>query len=134
MASVVTIKILVDEPIDITAIARARNIMLHAQRNDSNKIVDWTVEDSQKVNDALADSICNDTYDSGDAFSDWMIYSASEAQFSGDSAGFWSNTFGWTTQDLATRFGSQMVNLPMSRGNDAMSIQAKSLIADLQAA
>ncbi len=52
----------------------------------------------------------------------YVIYSPNESACSSDGAGFWSNDFGWTTLDQATRFSEQekqVFDLPMSTGADA---------------
>lgn len=89
------------------------------QADEGGRIVDLQVGSTRRTNPALDDSIANDSYGQGDAFSDWIIFSRSEAMAS-DGAGYWSNEYGWTTRNLATRFASTAAcDLPMSAGADA---------------
>ncbi len=51
----------------------------------------------------------------------WVVYSPNESAIS-DSAGFWSNEFGWVQLDQATHFslGEALdAELPVSVGQDA---------------
>lgn len=51
----------------------------------------------------------------------WVVYSPNESAIS-DSAGFWSNEFGWVRFDQATRFSTEETGslpLPTSTGRDA---------------
>ncbi|MCA3168196.1 MAG: hypothetical protein ING22_06565 [Burkholderiales bacterium] len=52
----------------------------------------------------------------------YVIYSANEAALQ-SGAGFWSNEFGWTIEEEATRFSrleTETVNVPISTGADAV--------------
>lgn len=51
---------------------------------------------------------------------EFVIFSASEAMANDDGAGFWSNEFGWTTLEQATRFDQAGGLMPISAGNDAV--------------
>ncbi|MCW3660294.1 hypothetical protein ACVSNE_00210 [Pseudomonas aeruginosa] len=58
------------------------------------------------------------TSEVGDA---WVVYSPNESAV-GDSAGFWSNEFGWVTLDQATCFSAEEIGRlqpPISTGGDA---------------
>ena len=51
----------------------------------------------------------------------WVVYSPNESA-TGNSAGFWSNEFGWVPFDQATRFSAEetgSTQLPISTGGDA---------------
>lgn len=51
----------------------------------------------------------------------WVVYSPNESAIS-DSAGFWSNEFGWGQFDRATLFSAKetgSLQLPISTGGDA---------------
>jgi hypothetical protein len=50
----------------------------------------------------------------------WVIFSRSEAAASGDGAGFWSNEWGWTTKEQATRFDEGPLSIPISIAMDAV--------------
>jgi hypothetical protein len=52
----------------------------------------------------------------------YVLYSANEAALQ-SGAGFWSNEFGWTIEEEATRFSrleTETVNVPISTGADAV--------------
>lgn len=64
-----------------------------------------------------------------------VIFSASEAEASGDGAGFWSNLDGWTGLDAATWFSdaeAAALSVPMSSGNDAAFVTASEAAAYAQ--
>lgn len=51
----------------------------------------------------------------------WVVYSPNESAIS-DSAGFWSNKFGWVRFEQAARFSTEetrRLRLPISTGRDA---------------
>ncbi len=74
------------------------------------------------MNESLNDSVANETYAKGDAFGNWLLFSHSEAKKDSEdsAAGYWSNTYGWCTRDLATRFTCTSCSIPASVGMDAM--------------
>ena len=56
-----------------------------------------------------------------EAIDRWVLYSPNESAIS-DSAGFWSNEFGWVQLDQATQFSLEDAldaELPVSVGRDA---------------
>lgn len=124
MAYLVTVKLLLDEASEeaATALAQAAiNCITSQELANAETLVDSTIEDVSAVNESLDDSIANETYSEGDAFANWVLYSQSEADSdSDDNAGYWSNTYGWTSRDLATRFSSTSCDKPDSVGMDAM--------------
>lgn len=126
MAYIATIKILVDEANESTVYDGLNEMLRTAQEpvdeDDAETpwLLDWKFESVDPVNESLNDSIANETYAEGDAFNDWVIFSRSEA-VAQDGAGFWSNEYGWTTLDLATKFeGASVQDLPISAGMDAV--------------
>lgn len=118
MAYTATITILIDEA-DEVRVADSINEMLRTNwvENGGN-VVDWAIDHVGAVCEELNDSIANDTYQEGDAFREWVIFSRSEME-KGDGAGFWSNGYGWTTLDLATKFASTEGDKPVTAGDDA---------------
>lgn len=124
MAHIATVKILVDEANENAVYDGINEILRDAQMGGTNGefrgwVVDWKFESVEPTNEELNDSIANEAYAEGDAFSDWVIFSRSEA-VAQDGAGFWSNVHGWTTLEQATRFKSAFVrSLPHSAGMDA---------------
>ncbi len=120
-----TIKILVDEAKEAVVYDGLYEMLRIAQEpvdEDSDEtpwLLDWKVDSVDPTNESLNDSIANETYAEGDAFNDWVIFSRSEA-IAQDGAAFWSNEYGWTSLDLATKFdGSSAHDLPISTNMDA---------------
>lgn len=121
MATIAVIKVLVDETSVSNVHDSLNELLRQAQESENSNVLDWAIDDALPVHDALADSISNATYAEGDAFLNWVIYSPSQAKLSDDKAGFWSNEYGWTTLDLATRLTAQgPVNMVLSEENDAV--------------
>lgn len=125
MAFIATVTILVDEANETSVYDGINEILRNAQMGGPNGedrgwVVDWKFKSIKPANESLNDSIANETYAEGDAFNDWVIFSRSEA-IAQDGAGFWSNEYGWTTLDLATKFEDASVrDLPHSAGMDAV--------------
>jgi hypothetical protein len=123
MAYIATINIVVDETEEARLYDGINEMLRTAQEpveeDGAPWIVDWAFTSVEHVNEALNDAICNATYAEGDAFRDWVIFSRSEA-IAQDGAGFWSNEYGWTTLDLATKFDAIKRELPHSAGMDAV--------------
>ncbi len=122
MAFIATVTILVDEANETSVYDGINEILRNAQMGGPNGedrgwVVDWKFKSIKPANESLNDSIANETYAEGDAFNDWVIFSRSEA-IAQDGAGFWSNEYGWTTLDLATKFEDASVrDLPHRSGN-----------------
>ena len=125
MAYLVTLTVLVDEATEDLAETRVSYALKSIiSACPIGAVLDWQSVSVARANESLNDAICNDTYETGDAFKDWVIFSRSEAIASGDAAGFWSNEFGWTAFDLATRFSGADRDLPVSAGDDALWMSA----------
>lgn len=119
MAFIATLQILIDDPNESTVYDGLNELLRDAKAGGANGenqdwILDWKFASVDLASDSLNDSICNETYAEGDAFRDWVIFSPSEAATQ-DGAGFWSNEYGWTTLDLATKFGATTWELPSAR-------------------
>lgn len=127
MATIVKLELLIDNPNSDDTCETVNQLVQQASALGNDKIVDWTITDNFNVSAEIEDIITNDAYVKGDAFSDWVVYSRSEAAYSDDQAGYWSNEYGWTTFDLATRFDAKRRNLPVSRGGDATLMLLNSL-------
>lgn len=129
MAHIVTLRILVDKPDEVRVIDGVNEMLRAAQapvdedNGDGPWIVDWSLDSVDPVSEDLNDSMANETYDEGDAFRDWVIFSRSES-LRHDGDGFWSNEYGWTTLDLADKYSSVQHDMPYSAGNDAMMMLA----------
>lgn len=93
MAKVITIQVLCDE------YETKEKEILSAIKNHGG-VMDITVESIGITNDALDDSIANDTYEEGDAFRKWVIHHCSTNLF-------WSDEVGnWVALEFATRYDS----------------------------
>jgi hypothetical protein len=108
MAHIATIKILLDDK-DTGHIEASLNEMLATAQQPVEGgqkpwLVDWTVEAVDPVANCIAKAVADGTYSEGQMAGDLVLFSAAEAIASGDGAAFWSNEYGWTTLDLATRF------------------------------
>lgn len=123
MAYLATVTILIDEADEARACDGISEMLTAAQQpveeDGESWIVDWSIDSVATTTDELDDSICNDTYAEGDAFRDWVIFSRSEA-VAQDGAGYWSNEYGWTTLDLATKFDAINRERPLSAGMDGV--------------
>ena len=73
------------------------------------QVLDWSVSDARAVNETIRDSIVNETYVSGECFGEYIVVSTTKRP---QDASFWSNTYGWTAYDLATRFDATVADLP----------------------
>ena len=126
MAMLVTITLLVDDPDEVRVTDGVKEMLSAAQtpveEGQPSWIVDWAVDAVQPVLSELDDSIVNETYEDGDLSRDWVVFSATEAQRDTDDEryGYWSNEYGWTTLDLATRFDPIKRNLPSIGVPDAV--------------
>lgn len=123
MALLVKIEVLIDETDANLAIAHLEQALSTASQPageyDGSWLVDWSIDLPSPVHEEINDSIVNKTYQRGDFQKDFVIFSASEARASDDCAGFWSNEYGWTILDLATRFSAVTGSRPISVGMDA---------------
>lgn len=123
MAYLATVIILIDEA-DEARTLDGINEMLRTWQQPVEEdvapwIVDWSIVSVAEATDELDDSISNKFYAEGDAFRDWVLFSCSEA-VAQDGDGFWSNEYGWTTLDLATKFDAADRERPHSAGMDAV--------------
>lgn len=122
MAKIVTLKILVDDAGESDeAIEELVKTALMSSQPD-NGVLDYLVAAIEPIRDELGDSLVNETYQTGDAFNSWLIYSASEAKASNNNDGFWSYQYGWTSRDLATRLEPIAREMPHCVGDDAVMI------------
>jgi len=114
MARIVTLKLLIDEPDESKIHQEIAAMIGMAQQpvDDGNCpwLVDWTIESTYSVHKELDDSITNETYQEGDCARNWLAFSATKANES--DSGYWSNAFGWTSFDLATRYDCAHINAP----------------------
>lgn len=121
MAHIITLALFVDSDDEAQASIIAENSLETAKQKFGAYIVDSEIGTSA-ANASLCDSLVNETYKSGDAFSNWMIYSPSEAKASNGAAGYWSEEYDWTSFDLATRFSADAEVLPESAEDDVVFV------------
>lgn len=118
MAKIISLRLLVEDDFEMDLNEILSNIL----------VLDAVVDDESPVNNELEDSVVNETYSLGDAFIDWLIYAKSERDDDDPQSGYWSNSYGWGSRDLATRFeSSSPCSLPLSKGGDAMWVLAPKL-------
>lgn len=120
MAYLVNVSILVDESSRNVVYDGLNALFQKAESEENSTIIDYQISEAHSVHAALDDSISNDTYEEGDAFRGWVIFSQSEADASDGEAGFWSNDLGWCSLPNATVFDGRAVNLPITANNDAI--------------
>lgn len=118
MAYTATVTILIDEEEEASVTNSIHKMLRCSWVENGGNVVDWTISHLGAVCDEMKDSIANDTYAEGDAFRDWVIFSRSEME-KGNGAGFWSNEYGWTTLDLATKFAGTEGDKPATAADDA---------------
>jgi len=118
MAHTVTISILVDEVEEANVTDSVSEMLRNHMVGNGGNVVDWVIDHVVAVCEEMNDSIANGTYEEGDAFREWVIFSRAKMHESGG-AGFWSNDYGWTTLDLATKFASTGGDKPVTAADDA---------------
>lgn len=103
MASIITLSLFVDADTDLEGFSLAQVIDHIQTLRTSGRIIDGKFSSEQTIPE-LDDSVTNETYVSGEAFSKkWVWYSTSEQAKTG--FGYWSaETRGFEDQNLATRF------------------------------
>lgn len=97
MAFIMKLQIVADIPTEYVAEKLIRQLL-----NDYDAVVDVDVTDIKPLEASVEDAIVNETYESGEAFAAFIYYSPKQGNQAGN--GFWSNEYGWTTRDLASRF------------------------------
>ena len=93
MAKIVYAEILVDDDFDA--------VNFESLLKDQEAIIDFCVQE-KIVNAVIDDSIVNETYVIGDAFSNWIVF----RNESDPDSSYWSHEYGWVNFDLATKFDS----------------------------
>jgi hypothetical protein len=107
MAYLATLQLLIDAESESDATVLSSDIASQLQAD--GQVLDWSVKDARAVNDTVRDSIANETYVSGECFGEYIVVSTTKRP---QDASFWSNTYGWTAYDLATRFDATVADLP----------------------
>lgn len=112
MAYLATVQLLIESESESAATAYAQELLtLHA----SSKVVDSQVVNTSEVNETIRESIANGTYVMGACFGNYLVVRNHPRP---DQAAFWSNRYGWTSYDLATRFGADAIDIPASAAAD----------------
>lgn len=135
MAYIATLQVLVNDEDEARVRAGLQDMLRLAQEpvdryatgpQDPLWLADFRVATVDKANPLLSSALTAGTYSERLLDGELIIFSASEAMQSHERAGFWSNTFGWTTLDSATSFGADSgeVKLPSSVGMDAVWLLA----------
>lgn len=130
MAQLVTLKLVIDDTNEenvydgLNEMFRASQLPVDPMIDSKPWIVDWSISDVSETAPVLDKLIASGRYEEDKAFCDYVVFSPSEARASDDMAGFWSNSFGWTTLDLATKFDCLNRDMPIGLDNDAAMILA----------
>lgn len=115
MARLVTITVLVNDTNEKRIEGALEDMMVTAQgpidpdEDQQAWLVDFTIGLSYPVNPQLTEEIKAENYQ-GNGITDWVLFSPKEYGADDDRSGFWSNEYGWTTFDLATRFDPHAQN------------------------
>ena len=112
MAYIATIKLVINEFDERRVIDGLNDMMRNAQsevdddlEGENHWITDWAISQVDPAGDLIEKAIATGKYEDGYAFKDFVIFSPDEYGRD-DGAGFWSNEYGWTTLDLATKYES----------------------------
>lgn len=112
MSYIATIKIVINEFDGNRVIDGLNDMMRNAQSKVDDDlegknpwVTDWVISQVEPAGDLIEKAIATGKYEDGDAFKDFVIFSRDE-HGRDDGAGFWSNEYGWTTLDLATKYES----------------------------
>jgi hypothetical protein len=114
MAYLATLQLLIDAESESAATVMSSDIA--GQLQADGQVLDWSVSDARAVNETIRDSIVNETYVSGECFGEYIVVSTTKRP---QDASFWSNTYGWTSYDLATRFDATVADLPKAVLHDS---------------
>lgn len=114
MAYLATLQLLIDAESESAATVLTSDIASQLQAD--GRVLDWSVSDARAVNETVRDSIVNETYVSGECFGEYIVVSTTKRP---QDASFWSNTYGWTSYDLATRFDATVADLPKAVQHDS---------------
>lgn len=98
MAKIITLQLLLD-----TNDQRVTDDMFDEILAAYPMIIDHDIINDVPVCHELEDMIVNETYEAGDAFKSWVVYSPRTDDVNGDGC-YYSETYGWSSYDLATRY------------------------------
>lgn len=106
MAKIFSFDLLVDDDFDEDRVLE----LLRSERS----VIDLSLGDEKFVNEVLNDSLVNETYTPGDAFSGFWLVSCPSNECD---RSFWSQEYGWVDFNLATRFDCT-AEMPEQAKND----------------
>jgi hypothetical protein len=112
MAYMATIQLLIEAETESSATSIAKE--LASQMQAAGQILDSQVGDVSPVNQFINEQIADGTYVLGECFGNYIVVSIEKRD---PDTSFWSNTFGWTSYDLATRFDALVDRLPSGLTN-----------------
>lgn len=101
-----------------------RSAMQQDERLPARALIDYEITASDLADPVIGGMLGDGTYVAGTAFADWIVFSQSEDDITDGEAGYWSNEYGYTTHDLATRFEPTAHHLPIAAGGDARLVLA----------
>mgnify|MGYP000411413100 FL=1 len=107
MAYLATVQLLIDAETESSATGIAQELVSQMHANGS--VLDFSVDDVRTVKQTINEQIADGTYVMGECFSNYLVVSKAKRD---PEASYWSNTFGWTDYNLATRFDALVDRLP----------------------
>lgn len=102
MPFLATVTVLIHEDKESKVCESIEDIMRKHARGFGGNVVDWSIGRIAEVSE-LKTSIETESYEKGNAFKDWVLFSPS-AMLRGEGCGFYSSEYGWVTLDLATKY------------------------------
>ena len=107
MAYLATVQLLIDAETESSASSLAQELL--ANMHSHGEVLDFNVDDVRTVKQTINEQIADGTYVMGECFSNYLVVSKAKRD---PEASYWSNTFGWTDYNLATRFDALVDRLP----------------------
>ena len=107
MAYLATVQLLIDAETESSASGLAQELV--ANMHSHGEVLDFNVDDVRTVKQTINEQIADGTYVMGECFSNYLVVSKAKRD---PEASYWSNTFGWTDYNLATRFDALVDRLP----------------------
>ena len=113
MAYLATVQLLIDAETESRASSLAQELL--ANMHSHGEVLDFNVDDVRTVKKTINEQIADGTYVMGECFGNYLVVSKAKRD---PDASYWSNTFGWTDYNLATRFDALVDRLPTGLTND----------------
>lgn len=129
MAHLVTLTLLINDDNDGHVCDGVNEMLRTAQQPIEQGgdfwLVDWSLDNVRPTLKELDKSLTKGSYAEGDLQRDWVAFSAKEAATDpGSNYGYWSDNFGWTTLDLATKYDASDRDTPITEAGDVVWMMA----------